>query len=156
MRIRKATIKDLKSIQQLNHQLFENEIECFDDTLDEKWSLSKRGEKYFTKKLTDKKSIVFLAIENDEIVGYLAGEMFKAPDFRKPKKMSEIENMLVKEDHRGQGIGTRLAEQFLKWSKEQGAERSKVIASSKNKKGINFYKKNKFNKYETVLECDLN
>ena len=41
--IRKATMKDLKNIQQLNYELFKLEFENYDDTLIVDWSLLEEG-----------------------------------------------------------------------------------------------------------------
>ena len=44
--IRKATIEDLVSIQELNNSLFELEYENFDDTLKKGWTFEKEGKEY--------------------------------------------------------------------------------------------------------------
>ena len=47
MFIRKAEIKDLERIQELNNQLFDLEIENFDEYLIKNWPLSTEGRNYF-------------------------------------------------------------------------------------------------------------
>ena len=45
--IRKTTLKDLKTIQELNNSLFELEKENYDSTLVKDWPLTKEEQKYF-------------------------------------------------------------------------------------------------------------
>jgi diamine N-acetyltransferase len=62
---------------------------------------------------------------------------------------------LVKEGFRGQKIGERLFQEFIRWSKEKGAERIKVSAYAPNHKAIDFYKRVGFVPYETILEYEI-
>ena len=57
MNIRRAELNDLKSVQELNNQLFDLEIAHFDEHLIKDWPLSKDGEQYFKK-----------AIENNFVI----------------------------------------------------------------------------------------
>ena len=71
------------------------------------------------------------------------------------KKFAEIENMYIEEFLRGFGIGSRLVDEFKKYCQNNNIELIKVSAWSNNLDAINFYKKNKFEDYETIHVCNL-
>ncbi len=152
--IRKAKAEELKIIQELNHQLFLHDKE-YDAFLNMNWSFEKAGEDYFRDKISAEKGVCFVALTNGELVGYLAGGMIKPYQYRTIKKMSELENTLVKENFRGQGIGKKLFQAFVDWSKSQGAEKIKVSASADNMRAIKFYEKAGFIPYATELEYEI-
>lgn len=152
--IRKAKEDELKIIQELNHQLFLHDKE-YDSFLNMNWPFEKIGEDYFKNKISGKDGVCFVAQINGEIVGYLAGGIIKPYSYRKIKKQSELENTLIKETFRGQGIGEKLFKEFVKWSKEQGAERIKVSASTDNTRAIKFYKRLSFTPCASELEFEI-
>lgn len=152
--IRKAKIEELKIIQELDYQLFIHDGE-YDSTLNMNWPFEEEGENYFKDKICEKDGICFVAEIDGKIVGYLVGEIIKPYPYRKIKKQSELGNTLVKEEFRGQRIGEKLFDEFVKWSKEKGMERIKVSAYFGNIRAINFYKRVGFVPYSTELEYEL-
>ena len=137
MLIRKATLKDLQRIQELNNQLFELELANFDKYLIKDWPLSKEGKEYFENAI--KYSFVIIAEIDDKVVGYLLGEVSDIPyyDF----KIAELCNMCIDSNYRKQGIGNALYKEFEKYFKEQGITHFLVTASFKNESAKSFYKK---------------
>lgn len=152
--IRKAREGELKSVQELNQELFVHDEE-FDPLLNIDWPFEKSGEEYFKDKISGKEGVCFVAEVDKEIVGYLVGGMMKTYSYRKIKKQSELENILVKENFRGQRLGEKLFQEFIKWSKEKGVDRIKVCAYSQNHGAINFYKRIGFVPYEINLEYEV-
>lgn len=62
--IRKASLKEFKSIQHLNHQSFLDAHERRDDdVLDLNWPFSKEGVAYYRKALTDSGWAAFVACD---------------------------------------------------------------------------------------------
>ena len=59
IKIRKASLKDLKIIQELNHKLCKKENEEFDSTINPNFSVSKEGEKHFRLRIKKNKSCIF-------------------------------------------------------------------------------------------------
>lgn len=153
MKIRKATIKDLKKIQKLNYKLFQFEKE-FSKSYDFDWPYSKDGTKYFKKRLTKDNGIVLVAQENNKIIGYICGYVTSL-SYRKPAQIAEIDNMYILKNYRRAGIGTKLVKEFEKRAKEKGAKRIKVGAIYKNKLGKNFYLRHGFKIHSIKLEKDL-
>ena len=152
MEVRKATIKDLKEIQALCQKLFEKEHEEYDKLLDLDWTFGEKGEKYFKDSMTKSNSCVFVAVEADSIIGYLAGEIVKGEEYRKLPKMAEVGSLFVLDEYRSKGVGKELYDEFVKWAKGNDVKRVKVEASPGNEKGINYYEKMGFEGITLVLE----
>lgn len=137
MLVRKAELKDLQRIQELNNQLFELELANFDKYLIKDWPLSKEGKEYFENAIKD--SFVIVAEIDDKVVGYLLGEVSDIPyyDF----KIAELCNMCIDSNYRKQGIGNALYKEFERIFREQGITHFTVTASFKNENAKSFYKK---------------
>jgi ribosomal protein S18 acetylase RimI-like enzyme len=153
-KIKKADRNDVEEIIKLNQELFNYEFNSgFDNSLDLNWT--KNNKKYFEKSITDKNSLVLVCIYNEEVVGYLIGRIENPEDYRKIKSIAEVDNMFILEEFRKKGVGKKLVEGFVKWAKKKDVEKIRVVASSKNKKAIEFYKKFGFVGYNLTLEKDL-
>ena len=63
--------------------------------------------------------------------------------------------MLVKNNYRGYGIGKRLINSFKDYCKSQNIHNLKVVASSKNEKAIDFYRKNGFEDFDLTLTMEI-
>lgn len=137
MLIRKAEIRDLRDIQELNNQLFELEIASFDEYLIKDWPLSNEGKQYFETAIKD--SYVIVAEVDGNVVGYLLGEECNIPYYN--FKIAELCNMCVDKNYRKQGIGNKLYSEFENNYKKQGVEHFIVTASYKNENAKQFYKK---------------
>jgi ribosomal protein S18 acetylase RimI-like enzyme len=155
IKIRQATIKDLKDIQKLNYLLFKKEYNDYDKSLNLGWTFGKKGTKYFKDKLTRKNSCVFMAIINDLVVGYIAGGESKAEVYRNLPKVGELENMFIIKTHQRKKIGTNLCTAFVKWCKKSGIKLIRVLATAQNKEAISFYRKNKFKEHTLILESKI-
>ena len=150
--IKKATLEDLKTIQNLNNQLFKLEKENYDSTLVSNWPLTNEGKLYFEDLI--KNHYVIVAILNDEIVGYLAGTINEKGSYEEIQ-YGEINNMLIKDECRGYGIGKKLINNFKDYCMENNIYNVKVEASAKNKNAINFYKKNGFEEFNITLTMSI-
>jgi len=135
--IRKATLKDLQRIQELNNELFDLELANFDKYLIKDWPLSKEGKKYFENAI--KESFVIVAEIDDKVVGYLLGEESDIPYYN--FKIAELCNMCIDSNYRKQGIGNALYNEFERAFREQGVTHFMVTASFKNENAKSFYKK---------------
>jgi GNAT superfamily N-acetyltransferase len=155
MKIKKATLKDLKDILRLNKDLFTYETQ-FDKTYNQDWTYSDIGKDYFENRIEDKENALVLVARDDEgkILGYLCAHASRFP-YRAINPIAEVENMLVVEEHRRKGVGTKLVKEFNKWCQEKGIKRLKVGMLSKNTPAVSFYKKSGFEEFNLVLEKDI-
>jgi len=152
VKIEKATIENLRDIQNLSYELCKKEEKEFDPTINVNKPFSKEGEEYFRKKIEGKDECALIAIADGKIVGYLVGGLAEVESYRKISQIIELGNMFVLENYRNLGIGTKLIKEFFNWCKTKGINRMKVVVSAGNVRGINFYKKNGFFDYDVVLE----
>lgn len=150
--IRKATIKDLASIQELNNNLFDLELNNFDDTLKQGWPFEKEGREYFENMI--KSEIIFVAQDEDKIIGYLAGSICEEKSYI-TETFAELDNMCINDEYRRFGIGTLLINELKKYCKEKNIQNIKVTASAKNSKAIQFYMKNGFENYNITLKYKI-
>lgn len=153
MIIRKATLDDFNEILRLNLKLFNFERQ-YTKTYNLNWTYSKIGKDYFQKRITEKNGIMFVAVENKTIIGYICGYVGNFP-YRKPPEIAEIDNMYVEEGFRRSGIGKKLVSYFEKKAKKKGAKRIKVEALAGNLIGKNFYKKRGLKEATVYFEKSL-
>jgi len=151
--IREANKKDLNDILRLNLVLFKKEFNEFDKTLNIKWTYSQKGKDYFNKRITSKEGFVAVAVNNNEIIGYICCGLHN--DRTRIAEKAELENMMVAEEYRGQKIGSKLVKVFFEWCKTKKIKNILVTASADNLSGIRFYRKQGFNDYDLTLEKKL-
>ena len=148
MKIRRASMKDMKTLLDLYDELLELEIAKYDPTLIPKWSYTKHGIEYFTEMINGNYTSV--AEVDDKVVGYLAGKINEKNDYEL-YQYGEIDNICVTKECRGQGIGTALIKDFMGYCKENGIEDFKVVACAKDRDAINFYHKLGFGDFDVTL-----
>jgi len=139
MKIRKAEIRDLKRIQELNLLLFGKEHKEYDELLNLNWTFSEAGEKAFRKHLIKEDSCAFVVEDSNVIVGYLVGSVCKLEEYRNAPKSAELDNMFVLGEYRGNGAGKMLCDAFVEWCKNKNIKILSVSASAGNKQAIGFY-----------------
>lgn len=150
--IRKATLNDLFEIQNLNNLLFKLEKENFDPTLVENWPLSDEGKEYFKNLIEE--AYIIVAVLNNKIVGYLAGSINEKGSYEEIQ-YGEVNNMFIKSECRGYGIGKLLINDFKKYCIANGIKNLIVTASAKNISAIEFYRKNGFKEFNITLTTEI-
>ncbi len=149
--IRRANIEDFRDILRLNSDLFKKEYREYDKSLDLGWTY-KDGKKYFKDRIIKKSGFVEIAEAKGKIIGYLCGGISERKLYHKKEKYTELENMLIKNRFRGQGIGAKLTNDFINWCKKDKVNYIVVTASVQNKQAIDFYRKLGFRDYDLTLE----
>lgn len=150
--IRRASLEDLSTIQELNNSLFKLEKENYDSTLVENWPLSEDGKSYFSDLINN--HYVIVAILDNSIVGYLASSIEEKGSYVEIQ-YGEINNMLVSDEYRGYGIGKLLINNFKEYCKSNNISNIKVVASYKNQNAIEFYHKNGFEEFDVTLTAKI-
>jgi GNAT superfamily N-acetyltransferase len=151
--VRLAQQEDFKAVQDLNHDLFISDSQYVDD-LNNDWPYAEKGAQYFKDMISGKIGVCFVAEMDGEIVGYLVGRV-RRPNGAIAGKRAELENMLVKDSFRNQGVGDQLGQAFLKWCKNNKVDYVIVGAFAKNTDAISFYQGLGFEPYEAVLRNKL-
>lgn len=93
----------------------------------------------------DKKYFLVSEI-NNKVIGLVFGEEVKCNGFM-------IWVIVVDKDYRGRKIGEKLLKQIEKNAKEGGRSWVVLYASTKSKKNIEFYKKQKYLIGQKCIEC---
>ncbi len=150
--IRKADLKDLEIIQNLNNELFDLELKKYDTTLVKDWAISSDGKEYFEDLI--KNHFVVVVLLNNQVIGYLAGTINEKGSYENIQ-YGEINNMFIKDSCRGYGVGKALVNEFKLHCKNNGINDLIVTASAKNKNAINFYKKNGFEDFNLTLTMNI-
>ena len=86
---------------------------------------------------------IFVAVNtSDEVVGYTFFEIhIPTSDQLVHNKTLYIDDLCIDENYRGNGIGTKLYENALKYAKEIGCYNLTLNVWYDNKNALNFYKK---------------
>ncbi|QEK13570.1 GNAT family N-acetyltransferase [Crassaminicella thermophila] len=95
-------------------------------------------------------SLILVAEENGEIVGFLSAER----GFANRIKHSAYIVIGILNDYRGKGIGTKLFEELEKWANEKNITRLELTVMLHNERGIRLYEKMGF-KIEGIKERSL-
>ena len=72
------------------------------------------------------------------IVGMVSAQLVISTAMGAPSAW--IEDMVVLEQFRGQGVGTALLEKAKEWAKSKGAKRIQLVADADNTSALDFYK----------------
>jgi len=155
VKIKVATIDNLKDIQLLNKKLFEEEYNKYDKTIDCNWPLSKEGEEFYRERITDSKGCAYVLSEDSKIIGYLVASLSEDEFYRNINNFAELDDMFILKEYRNKGYGSLLYTKFIEWCKSKDVKRLKVLVTAKNKQAIQFYKRKGFEDYNVTLEMDL-
>lgn len=152
MTIRRATIEDVKTLQELNKEVFIDNYK-YDKDLVMDWALGEPGKKYFEGVLTDPQCAVFIAEESEREIGYISASRKKS-SYRK-SSYCEIDNMGVIPEYRSQGVGAKLMTKLKAWAKESGYEKLYVSSYFHNNRAVAFYIRNGFAEFDLALVLTL-
>ena len=152
--IRRAKAQEVEIIQKLSNELVEYEMEQGFDSYSKDWAMSDETKKYYLD--LDENQYVAVAEVNKKIVAYIAGCIYNDSTYSYYEGLTaEAINLIVESEYRKYGIGTKLLNSFIEWSKSNNAKRVMLTASYKNDKAINFYHKLGFEDINLTLKKEL-
>lgn len=152
IKVREALTDDLKSIHKLDIDFFDESHKKHDKTLNLNWPNTYNAQKWFNKRVNDKKSLFLVAESNNELVGYFCGSISRTYSHRKRVRSADLENIFIKENYRRKNIGSQFVEKFIKWCKENKVKQISVSAFANNQSAISFYHKIGFVNYTITME----
>lgn len=94
-------------------------------------------------------SIILVADRGDEIIGMCSVQMLFSTAEGGPVGL--LEDLIVKKDHRGKGIGSRLLSEIFKWCTTKNISRLQLLREVDNLKAMLFYAGNGWS--STKLVC---
>jgi len=148
--VRSASASDLPALARLAGGLFAIDAGRFDPWTDQEWP-ARDGETYFGKLLDADTSAIWLAVLDDEPIGYATGKL-GGPYSTRPVPVADLESVFVVEEHRSGGTGEALVRAFLGWARAEGAELAQVTAYSGNVRAQGFYQRIGFRPHTVTLE----
>lgn len=148
MEIRKAKKEDMKDIQKLRYLLAKYEKDLGLNIVIPEWAYTYVGEKDFNYFLNEQ--YIFVAIEDNKIVGFITGEIFKKKAWYNVQ-LGEINNIFVLEEYRQKGIGKKLVKTMIDTFKQEGITNIDLYTFGNNIDAIKFYEKIGFKKYNVQM-----
>jgi ribosomal protein S18 acetylase RimI-like enzyme len=152
MKVRLATIEDLKVVFEMNRSLFKHDSE-FDKHLVIDWPAGHEGKEYFSARIIDDDKACFVLESGAEVIGYIAGSL--AADSTRNGLVASLDNMFIQKDYRRQGLGSFLFTAFKEWAVTKSVDRISVSAYSGNERALNFYRSTGFQSLAETLEVEI-
>lgn len=134
-------------------ELFAEDAGRFDRSVDTTWPV-REGDDYYAGIVNDPACLLLLAIAGDRPVGHLVGKL-REPTTLQPVRSAVLESMRVAPDLSGSGVGGQLAERFLAWARESGAQLASVTAYAANTGAQRFYARHGFTPQSVTLRAPL-
>ena len=107
----------------------------------------------YTYRMGEDGTLLLVAEENSEIVGFLFGFLNPSPVQKRPTAL--LDALFVCEEHRSKGIGKALALRFREWSKEQGIYAIELKVMSQNTAALRLYESLGFSEIKKYMQCSL-
>ncbi|MBF0577751.1 GNAT family N-acetyltransferase [Dysgonomonas sp. GY617] len=147
--IKKVTLNNINQLQEIGRRTFHetfsstNTEENMTNYLEEKFSIEK-----LTTELSNSDSLLYFAIINDDIIGYLKINWGQAQTEIKDEQGLEIERIYVLQKFQGKYAGQLLYEKAIEKAKQKNIDYVWLGVWEENPKAIAFYKKNGFIEFD--------
>ncbi len=109
----------------------------------ERWELADDAEEAmaqnFRNGLRQDNVFVFVAEVDSEVIGYLLFEIRDAPPIFTRERDCALDQLYVKPDHRGEGIGQALIDRAAAIGEEKGAETLVLTIDAENEGALTFF-----------------
>jgi GNAT superfamily N-acetyltransferase len=116
------------------------------------WTLGPEADEHYRRYLVDciskEDHRAFVAVENEEIVGYLLASKGGRPPVLSPRVQGAIHDACVTRPARRNGIGTRLVEAAMDWFRSEGLPMAMVAHALGNDESGPFWRAQGFRPYQ--------
>lgn len=149
MIIRKALEKDKENLRKLITEFYVDNKKSYSKTLQdfEEYTDSKKAvEETINKYLSNKKYLLFVAEEDNILLGYICGLIINKPQHKKLNKEGYIQDWFVSIPYRGKEIGMQLFNKLLDEFKNENCTHVGLDTFAENKDSIVIYEKLGFHK----------
>lgn len=151
--IRRAEPRDLDGLAACSAALFAEDGAARDRLRDQRWP-SGHGAAWISELSLNPDALLLAAVADGTVIGHLVG-LYQAASPMWLGARAELVSTYVVPALRGNGVGTRLVENFTAWARERGATRLHVTAYTANADAVRFYRRHGFAPLSTVLAADL-
>jgi len=152
MKIRKANMEDVDEIVRMAYE-FETYLITLDNSLLQESPSKKVFKKVLINGFEDPKHCLLVAEEKGKMLGF--ADMWSYPEFLHGGMSAYMNNIFIREGHRGKGIGTALLKTIIKEAKRRGVVALHVPIKAKNLKSIEFHKKKGIDEQLVMMEKRL-
>ena len=129
LNIRAAASRDLEAMSELLKELF---------SLEADFSFERsRQQKGLELMLSQGAARLLVAEEAGRVIGMCSGQVVVSTAEGGPSVL--VEDLVVREDWRGKGVGKKLLHALYEWSRKQGASRLQLLADQDNESALSFY-----------------
>jgi GNAT superfamily N-acetyltransferase len=143
--IHKAAPDDLDSLVELYGEMELHIRQLSADplfTLGSNWrELTKR---YFTEFSSRDDKLVLVAVKGTDIVGFLTAMIRTTLPIFEQRNYGLLNDMFVKQEHRGKGVGKRLQGATTEWFEQKHIRRLELRVEASNSEAIAFYEAHAF------------
>jgi GNAT superfamily N-acetyltransferase len=153
VQIRPAAVDDIGGLVESSTALFADDGATRDRLRNQGWP-GMYAAQWCADHVADPAALVLVAVAAHDIVGHLIGTFSEASAMWIAPR-AELVSTLVSSSWRGQGVGSRLVEDFVAWARERGASRLQVEAYIANDGALRFYRRHGFMPLSTQLVMDL-
>ena len=142
--IRNALVSDASKLNSLLTLLIHDEKK-YDTNINGDYVVNE----YYENVLGLDTTVAFVAIVNNEIIGYIYGYIIDNDAY--VDKLAVLDALYVTNGYRGLKIGTRLIDIFKEWTNGFGVKYIEVKVLNENKIAYKLYEKLGFNKLKTIM-----
>ncbi|MCL2087857.1 MAG: GNAT family N-acetyltransferase [Oscillospiraceae bacterium] len=151
MTIRKATVKDLKSIKELYWELDSVAINLKPEDFKHK----ERSDEHLIEIINSDKSDFLVAMISKKVAGFSLIYERELDSDKNPHKYAYIQDFVVKKEYRRRGVGARLMDVSKVWAKNRNALELRLSIMPENENARRFYTKHGLIMQTVIMECNL-
>jgi ribosomal protein S18 acetylase RimI-like enzyme len=109
----------------------------------------------FLRSMESENSATFIALLDENVVGYISITIREQPQFYKIKKIGAISGLMVAKGYRRKGIATRLLAQAKVYFMQRGIQYYTVYTATANQGAVRFYEQNGLAVLHTIFIGEL-
>jgi GNAT superfamily N-acetyltransferase len=142
--IREATLYDIASLIKLLQQLFTLESD-FEVNADKQ----KQGLEKLIMAQIQGRALLLVAEQSSNIIGMCSCQALLST--AEGGKVGLVEDVIVEQEFRGQGVGKALLQHLTEWASRQGMTRLQLLADNSNRDALDFYRHNNWQSTQLVV-----
>ena len=137
--ISKAMLNEISEINSMLTDLIQDERKNYDSNINENYKV----QEFYEKLIDNENKIIFVARDNDIILGYVYGFIQDNGNLFN-NKMAKLDALFVKEQYRGNGIARSLIREFINWAREKEVAYVELTVCKDNTNAIDLYQNEGF------------
>jgi len=162
VKIRKARLNDVVTISTMWSEFAKSQNEIVEKNCPQHlhgYRLKKNNDEIFRdfmrKMIYSKNGLVLLSEVDEKPAGYSVSIIKKNSPFFQLEKFGYIEDMFVREEFRGLGVGSKLKDESFRWLIRKGIVKVFLNVLSNNSQAIKVYEKWGFSTFKSEMRMDL-